>query len=41
VLGTIGLAAFAYLAACLLLRVEETRSALDIIKRRLKKPRTP
>ena len=41
VLGTIGLAAAAYLAACLLLRVEETRSALDILRRKLKKPRTP
>jgi putative peptidoglycan lipid II flippase len=40
VLGTIGLAATAYLAACLLLRVEETRSALDILRRKLKKPRT-
>jgi hypothetical protein len=41
VLGTIGLAASAYLGACLLLRVEETRSALDIIQRKLKKQRTP
>jgi putative peptidoglycan lipid II flippase len=40
VLGTIGLAAAAYLAACLLLRVEETRSALDILRRKLNKPRT-
>jgi putative peptidoglycan lipid II flippase len=40
VLGTIGLAAFAYLAACLLLRVEETRSALEILQRKLLKART-
>jgi hypothetical protein len=30
-----------YLAACLLQRVEETRSALDILTRKLKKQRTP
>jgi hypothetical protein len=39
VFGTIGLASFAYLAACLLLRVEETRSALEILQRKLLKPR--
>ena len=39
VLGTIGLAAFSYLLACLLLRVEETRSALEILKRKLLKSR--
>lgn len=35
--ATIGLASAAYLVACLLLRVEETTAALDILKRKLRR----
>lgn len=35
VLGTVGVAAGCYLAACLVLRVEEIRSAVGIVRRRL------
>jgi putative peptidoglycan lipid II flippase len=41
VLATISAAVASYLLACLLLRVDETQSLLEILKRKLQKTRTP
>jgi putative peptidoglycan lipid II flippase len=41
VLATISAAVASYLLACMLLRVDETQSLLEILKRKLRKTRTP
>jgi hypothetical protein len=41
VLTTISVAISSYFLACLLLRLDETRFLLEILRRKLGKPRTP